>query len=107
VSIREDEHAAFSRHLGAPPGSSLYSVAPRTRVSDARCVRGSVQGFVRKAPAWTGSFGHLNQIACIVATREWRIDALKDRANELEKELSDLKARSKVLAKKLGQKSQL
>jgi hypothetical protein len=56
---------------------------------------------------WTGSFEHLNQIACIVATREWRIDALKDRANELEKELSDLKARSKVLAKKLGQKSPL
>ena len=33
---------------------------------------------------WTGLFEHLNQIACIVATREWRIDALKDRANELD-----------------------
>jgi hypothetical protein len=67
-------------------------------VSDAAALEAQFKDLYGKLlRGWTGSFEHLNQIACIVATREWRIDALKDRANELEKELSDLKARSKVL----------
>jgi hypothetical protein len=52
----------------------------------------------------SGSQDGLNLIAGMVATREWRVEVLEHLENELESELSGLRARSKVLAKKLGQK---
>jgi len=48
-----------------------------------------------------------NALAELLVTRELRKECLREKVAELNNELSELKARSKALAKKLGEKSNI